>query len=216
MLVKPLSSDDSQSRQTGASSSSDAAADSSSIVSGGGFDSDTSSGDSSSDDENICETINFIREKQSLLQRAAQVMRQEEAFNAANAVKEATVIASKGFLSFAQNAQTISSSPSSEDDENEAIWREAATLLTSLMSPDEVAALDSNRTVASQRKRCLPNPSHPLIENSHVNVVMATSYEAVTPCPDPQFLTTLPSTVFGTGQVRRVERLQPCFAVSYD
>ncbi|GKY90803.1 hypothetical protein MPSEU_000053100 [Mayamaea pseudoterrestris] len=184
-------------------------------TSGSDFESCTGS---SSEDEGIDETISFLHAKQSLLQRAFQILREEEAFNAANAIKEQITI---GVSKKKQNRNATatatidhrSSSPqspsdlsfSSDPDEKD-IWTEAREFLISILSPEDTPSslllltTPQQRAAATKRKRCLPNPSHPLIDTSNVQKVNAASFVEETPCQDTQFVTTLPSTVFGKGQ----------------
>ena len=193
MLPTLTSSDDSQSRR------SQVAVDSSSSVSAGGeFESDTSS---DSDDENILETISFLQAKQSLLQRAALIMKEEEAYNAATAWLEATAgVPSSQLASPSPPCDPQSPSDSSASGDEKDIWTEARELLDSMLAPEDAPPL-SAFVALPRRKRCLPNPSHPCINTSRVQVVNSSTYEESSLCQDTQFLTTLPSSVYGQGQV---------------
>jgi hypothetical protein len=205
MLTNSLISDDSRSREMSSSEAAQAADNSMSSSYGDGngkFDSD----DSFSDDEPISEAMLFLGAKQSLLQRAAQVMRQEEAYNAANAYNEATPPPNNQQKRDTAAGSESPSSPlspsdeSSHDDEEIDLWTEARDYLISMQTPED-APLACEQNAAPYRKRCLPNPSHPLIDMSRVHKVMSKFYVESVPCEDTQFVTTLPSTVFGKGQV---------------
>jgi hypothetical protein len=163
----------------------------------------------------MCEAIEFIRAKQSLLQRAALIMQQEAAYDAATAFAE---VARNELLLANNNNNVVSNESDSSITDDEGIWSEAQHILRSLTAtnnnnkiedgsastssfpPAVITSHNNNNTQYGAR-----NPSHPLIQTSMVQRVPSKDYVAL-PVNDlqeeTQFISTLPSTVFGKGQVR--------------